>query len=32
MNKKAGLIKYLFWIGIGVALGAWLTWKFISAT
>lgn len=24
MNKKGGLIAYLFWIGVGVAIGIWL--------
>lgn len=30
MNKQGGIIKYIFWIGIGMAIGFWIAITFMN--
>lgn len=30
MNRKGKIFKYLFWIGLGVALGIWFAITFLK--
>jgi len=32
MNKKGGLFKYLFWIGVGIIVGIYLGYLIFNAT
>jgi len=29
MNKKGVLLPYIFWIGLGIAIGIWFTLTFL---